>query len=185
MKLSRKMSGAVIALAASGLLTPTIGGPSIYSPAPQFLFSPPASYAPFAWPEATGPDRGSLLADDGFPWQTDATGGTELTLSNGTPSLSADGNTVAVLSTQPLVSQLGADGNIPCKPCLPNLFSTNAYVVDMSPGLSRSQAVKPLSEWASYDFESDFANAGTITGLRISPEGDEVAFATQRTNFPL
>ncbi len=46
-----------IALAASGLLTTNIGGPSVYSPAPAFLFQPPASYAPFEWPEATGPDR--------------------------------------------------------------------------------------------------------------------------------
>jgi hypothetical protein len=46
-----------ITLAASGLLTPIIGGPSIYSPAPPYLFLPPASYAPFTWTEATGPDR--------------------------------------------------------------------------------------------------------------------------------
>ncbi len=46
-----------IALAASGLLTPTIGGPSVYPPAPQFLFGPPVSFAPFDWPEETGPNR--------------------------------------------------------------------------------------------------------------------------------
>lgn len=46
-----------IALATSGLLTTNIGGPSVYTPAPQFLFQPPASYAPFEWPEATGPDK--------------------------------------------------------------------------------------------------------------------------------
>jgi hypothetical protein len=46
-----------IALAASGLLNPKIGGPSIYSPAPDFLFLPPASYGPFTWNEETGPDR--------------------------------------------------------------------------------------------------------------------------------
>ena len=46
-----------IALAVSGLLTTNIGGPSIYSPAPAFLFQPPASYAPFEWPEATGADK--------------------------------------------------------------------------------------------------------------------------------
>jgi mono/diheme cytochrome c family protein len=46
-----------ITLAASGLLTPTIGGPSIFAPAPPYLFLPPASYAPFTWTEATGPDR--------------------------------------------------------------------------------------------------------------------------------
>ena len=46
-----------IALSASGLLNPHIGGPSIFSPAPEFLFQPPASYAPFPWKEVTGPDR--------------------------------------------------------------------------------------------------------------------------------
>lgn len=46
-----------VALAASGLLNDTVGGPSIYSPAPEFLFQPPASYAPFPWKEVTGPER--------------------------------------------------------------------------------------------------------------------------------
>jgi hypothetical protein len=46
-----------IAMAASGLLNEKIGGPSIYAPAPAYLFLPPASYAPFTWTEATGPDR--------------------------------------------------------------------------------------------------------------------------------
>jgi hypothetical protein len=46
-----------IALAASGLLNPQLGGPSVYPPAPAFLFSPPASYGPKVWKEATGPDR--------------------------------------------------------------------------------------------------------------------------------
>src|SRR5207249_2078732 len=38
-----------IALAASGLLNPKIGGPSVYPPAPDFLFQPPASYGPKIW----------------------------------------------------------------------------------------------------------------------------------------
>ncbi len=46
-----------IALTVSGLLNPALGGPSIFSPAPEFLFQPPASYAPFPWKEVTGPDR--------------------------------------------------------------------------------------------------------------------------------
>ncbi|HQR41516.1 MAG TPA: DUF1549 and DUF1553 domain-containing protein, partial [Gemmatales bacterium] len=46
-----------IALSVSGLLNPQVGGPSIFSPAPGFLFQPPASYGPFTWTEATGPDR--------------------------------------------------------------------------------------------------------------------------------
>jgi hypothetical protein len=46
-----------IALAASGLLTDKLGGPSVFAPAPGFLFQPPASYGPFTWTEATGPER--------------------------------------------------------------------------------------------------------------------------------
>jgi hypothetical protein len=46
-----------VALSASGLLNPTVGGPSVYPPAPDFLFKRPASYGPKTWPVATGPDR--------------------------------------------------------------------------------------------------------------------------------
>jgi hypothetical protein len=46
-----------IALSAAGLLTSTIGGPSVYPPAPAFLFQPPASYAPKSWKPAEGPER--------------------------------------------------------------------------------------------------------------------------------
>ena len=46
-----------IALAASGLLNQKVGGPSVFAPAPEFLFVPPASYGPFTWSQETGPDR--------------------------------------------------------------------------------------------------------------------------------
>ncbi len=46
-----------IALAASGLLNPKVGGPSVYPPAPEFLFLPPASYGPKNWHEETGENR--------------------------------------------------------------------------------------------------------------------------------
>jgi hypothetical protein len=46
-----------IALAASGLLNPALGGPPVYPPAPDFLFLPPASYGPKVWKEEQGPDR--------------------------------------------------------------------------------------------------------------------------------
>ncbi|MFN0088393.1 MAG: DUF1549 domain-containing protein [Blastocatellia bacterium] len=46
-----------IALAASGLLSPKLGGPSVFPPAPEFLFQPPASYGPKPWPESRGEDR--------------------------------------------------------------------------------------------------------------------------------
>jgi hypothetical protein len=46
-----------IALAASGLLEPKVGGPSVFPPAPEFLFQPPASYGPKVWYEAKDPAR--------------------------------------------------------------------------------------------------------------------------------
>jgi hypothetical protein len=45
-----------IALAASGLLNPKVGGPSVYPPAPEFLFLPPASYGPKLWRQNPGTD---------------------------------------------------------------------------------------------------------------------------------
>ncbi len=46
-----------IALAASGLLHPEVGGPSVYSPAPKFLFVRPASFSTKVWEEAQGGNR--------------------------------------------------------------------------------------------------------------------------------
>ena len=46
-----------VALAASGLLNPALGGPSVFPPAPEFLFQPPASYGPKPWPAAAETDR--------------------------------------------------------------------------------------------------------------------------------
>jgi hypothetical protein len=46
-----------VALAASGLLDPKVGGPSVHPPAPDFLFQPPASYGPKVWKEDKGSAR--------------------------------------------------------------------------------------------------------------------------------
>jgi hypothetical protein len=46
-----------VALAAGGLLNPTIGGRSVFPPLPGFLVQPPASYGPKIWPEDKGPQR--------------------------------------------------------------------------------------------------------------------------------
>ncbi|MDX1983148.1 MAG: PSD1 and planctomycete cytochrome C domain-containing protein [Bryobacteraceae bacterium] len=45
------------ALAASGLLNAKVGGPSVYPPAPEFLFQPPVSYGPKNWEEEKGENR--------------------------------------------------------------------------------------------------------------------------------
>src|SRR5262249_20968696 len=46
-----------IALAASGLLNPKIGGRAVMPPAPEFLFQPPASYAPVPWKNEEGDEK--------------------------------------------------------------------------------------------------------------------------------
>jgi len=46
-----------IALATSGLLDAKVGGPSLYTPAPAFLFVPPTSYDTFPWKDVQGSDR--------------------------------------------------------------------------------------------------------------------------------
>ncbi len=46
-----------IALAASGLLNPKLGGRAVMPPAPEFLFKPPASYGDFPWKNETGDER--------------------------------------------------------------------------------------------------------------------------------
>jgi hypothetical protein len=46
-----------IALAVSGLLNDQVGGPSVFPPAPEFLFQPPTSYGPKVWKESQGADR--------------------------------------------------------------------------------------------------------------------------------
>lgn len=46
-----------IALAASGLLNPKMGGPGVYPPSPDFLYLPPASYGPKPWFEEKAENR--------------------------------------------------------------------------------------------------------------------------------
>ena len=46
-----------IALASSGLMTPQIGGPPVYPPAPESLFLPPISYGPKRWYVDDGAQR--------------------------------------------------------------------------------------------------------------------------------
>lgn len=46
-----------IALAASGLLDSRVGGPSVYPPAPDFLFQPPTSYGPKVWSLSGGGEQ--------------------------------------------------------------------------------------------------------------------------------
>ncbi len=46
-----------IELSASGLLNPEVGGPSVFPPAPDLLFIPPASFIPKEWNESASGER--------------------------------------------------------------------------------------------------------------------------------
>ncbi len=92
------------------------------------------------------------------------------------PRLSADGYTVALLADAPLVA-LGANFGR-------TENHSDLYVVDMHPGLTRVQALRPLTELASGQ-SSDLATNAPIIDLAISPDGTQLAFTTKRTVFPL
>ena len=92
------------------------------------------------------------------------------------PRLSGDGYTVAFLANAPLVAfgaNFGRSEN-----------HSDLYVADMHPGLSRVQALRPLTELASGQ-SSDLATNAPIVDLGISPDGERVAFTTKRTVFPI
>jgi Tol biopolymer transport system component len=92
------------------------------------------------------------------------------------PRLSADGYSVVFLSNAPLAS-------------IGQIFSgeepkTDLYLVDMHEGLTRTQALRRLTALASAD-QNDLSENGPIEDLGISPNGQQIAFATKRTQFPL
>ncbi len=94
------------------------------------------------------------------------------------PQLSADGDTVAFLASAQLVS-LGVDFGRSAEGEADDL-----YVAHMQEGLSRSEALQPISELAS-GHESDPASDAPIVDVAVSSDGTQVAFATERTEFPL
>jgi hypothetical protein len=94
------------------------------------------------------------------------------------PQLSANGDTVAFLATAQLIS-LGVDYGRGSESTADDL-----YVANMQEGLTRSEALRPLTELASGEVK-EVAPDGAILDVAISPDGNQVAFTTQRTEFPL
>jgi hypothetical protein len=121
-----------------------------------------------------GPQRGSYVA----AWRN----GFGVDFGAVTPGLSANGQQVAILSTQPDYGHLPDFG-----PSATNSEKTptaNAFVVNMAAGLTREQAITRLTEWGSPNF-SDAALDGSVNDIAISGDGTRVAFATVRSVFPL
>jgi hypothetical protein len=109
-------------------------------------------------------------------------GGFEPSLDAVTPQLSANGETVALLSTQP---DYGEDPNFGLLSALLEP-PANAFVVNMAPGLTRAQAITRLTAWGSLDFSAKYDSlVGPIASIALSPDGSHVAFTTVRTIFPL
>ncbi|HEX3692402.1 MAG TPA: hypothetical protein VHU13_03575 [Solirubrobacteraceae bacterium] len=97
-------------------------------------------------------------------------------IGNFVPCLSADGYTVAFLATAPLVSFGDDFGNTE--------NTSNLYIADMHPGLTRDGALRALTEPAS-GLGSDLATNAPVIDLGISADAEKVAFTTMRTVFPL
>jgi WD40-like Beta Propeller Repeat len=92
------------------------------------------------------------------------------------PQMSRDGYTVAFLADAPLVALGSGFGT--------SELHTDLYLADMREGLTRSQALRQLTELASVD-QGDVAEDSPIEDVAISPDGSHVAFTTKRTVFPL
>ena len=122
-------------------------------------------------PSLTDPCQGPFATTTSFGvW----TGG----LGDAAPRLSADGYAVAFIANAPLAS-LGNDFGVER-----TTRHSDLYVADMHAGLSRAQALTPLTELAS-GAEEQIATNARIIDLGISPDGGQVAFTTERTVFPL
>ncbi len=95
------------------------------------------------------------------------------------PQLSSDGYTVAFLANARLVA-LGQGFNNEAEDGRP----FDLYVADMHEGLSRAQALTPVTQLASGNLE-DRATTAAIVDFGLSPDGRQVAFTTERTKFLL
>jgi Tol biopolymer transport system component len=104
-------------------------------------------------------------------------GGNSAALGDFVPRISADGYKVAFISTA-LPLALGENFSADRREGEP----ADVYVADMHPGLTRDQALAPLTELAG---ASSRAETEPVRDFAISPRGDQVAFTTRRTAFPL
>jgi hypothetical protein len=94
---------------------------------------------------------------------------------NYVPQLDKDGDKVAFLASAPEVAageEFGGSAEA----------SDDLYTEEMSGGLTRRQALRRLTEIAGGANKAQYA---PILDLAMSPEGNDVAFTTQRTQFPL
>ena len=123
-------------------------------------------------PSSTDPCQGPFVVQEAKP-----TGGIWIGGQQGDPipRLSGDGYTVAFLSRAPLVAA-GENFGRGTGP-----QESDLYLADMHAGLTRDQALTQLTELAG----AGLADEAPIFDFDISPDGGQVAFTTERTQFPL
>ncbi|HXA55156.1 MAG TPA: hypothetical protein VNV37_09835, partial [Solirubrobacteraceae bacterium] len=123
----------------------------------------------------TDPCQGPFVAEEGKPtggiWRGEEQG-------DPIPQLSGGGLGVVFLSKAPLVSAgenfgRGTAGQ-----------PSDLYLAVMAPGLTRDQALIRLTELAGGE-GAPLADTAQIFDFAISPDGEQVAFTTERTQFPL
>jgi hypothetical protein len=134
---------------------------------------PPSPGDPCQGPFVVEPEHGGSQSSG--IWSE--SGGNSGALGDFVPRLSADGYHVAFISTA-VPTALGENFNASNREGEP----ADVYVADMHPGLTRDQALTPLTELAG---ASGIADTDAVRELGISPAGDQVAFTTRRTAFPL
>jgi hypothetical protein len=139
---------------------------------PQCL-ADPESRLPSS-PSAADPCQGPFATQDTGNLGTwnDAQPDTEAT-----PKLSANGDAVAFLSSAPLTSEAGGFG------IGGREYNSDAYWVNMA-APSRGAGLRQLTQFASGEQGRVSTNAG-IDDMAISSDGQQVAFVTRRTVFPL
>lgn len=126
-------------------------------------------------PSASDPCQGPFVAEQGGGNVTTGIWGAPRGVGDFIPRLSANGEIVAFLSEERLVSEgidfgRGGSGQ-----------PSDLFVASMRPGLTRDAALTPLTEIGP----EKLSYAGPIADFEISADGEQIAFTTLRTQFPL
>ncbi len=129
-----------------------------------------------ATPSAADPCQGPFITEQGGGNLTTGVWGAAHGVGDFIPRLSAHGYTVAFLSEEKLLAESldfgpGGTGQ-----------PSDLFTADMHPGLTRDQALTPLTEIGPAE---KLTYDGAIADFEISADGDQVAFTTLRTQFPL
>jgi hypothetical protein len=122
--------------------------------------------------DAADPCQGPFEREPAGPSEGDGffKGGEKFDL---TPRLSGDGEEVVFVADARLVTQGSDFGSFTSGHPL------DVYVSNMSPALTRTQALTPVTEAGP----GETAASAAVTDFEISPDGTQVAFSTARTEF--